>query len=1253
MNKPAEIRSRDLLFSFRFFLVAVIILLVALIIDPIAHLKEPVKVNTVRVERDFHRKIRLLEYTANDVLAKVVKIGWPEALENDPGFTDRYAKDNDGIAIFILMQDSMVFWSDNSLVVETKDLLLMESGRVYNLPNCSVYARVYESDHARVVGMVFLKKFFPYNNELVSDAFLVGNNIPESYLISILPEKEAIQLTDDQGKFAFSIIPSNEATSRDTLHWLTLFLYFAVIAFILFFYNDLLRLAFRIRQTSWWLLALFFDLLIVRWLLWNFREPHCVFNLPLFTVFNEPVLFMESRGDVMITLVLLLYFAFWFSRSFELFPGRNSRGLLKEEKRLSQSLGLVGWLIAIVSFLGAVWMMRYLLLQRSGLLEIYRILTINFSNILDSLMIVGILVAFILVLYRLINRIRSRLTWIQGIIGLVLITVIGFGLARESAIGRDWINPVFFLILSVLILSLPKHARPRLNHGTVTILLVLISSFVVYTINGINRTKETDQHQMILSKLSSEHDQIAEMLLTQIDPDIRADSVLGELVLDRRMKPDDQQMAITNYLKNKYFGLYWNRFEIQAYSCNAGSRMIIQPDNSEEGCLDFFVRNMRDRYGKVLPGTTGFYYLDNFDGVIEYLGVYNQFNQDPGREVSLIINIYSRFVTQELGYPELLLTGKINRDSLDQSYSFAKYHLGNLQLTNGDYDYSLSSIDYPGKIGEVVGFKADGFNHWIKKIDNNNEIVISRRSYKNSDSLVTFSYIFVFLFLFWLLLNLIISWPKGSKFPVLGLKQRIQFTMVSFMVFSFLVIGGGMTYYVIQQYKQSNRKLIIEKTESLLADFQSKVAKANALSKDWQADDYRSLNELMVKFSYVFNTDMNIFDPFGNLIVSSRPEVFENNLAGHKMNPMAYYAMHHQRKPLFIIRESIESLGYSSSYVPLYNQYNKLIGYLNLPYFSKQSETSREISTIVVAMVNAYFILILLAIFLAVILANQVARPLQLLQTKLAGMRFGKKNQSIEYQRDDEIGRLVKEYNRMVSELQASAEKLARSERETAWREMARQIAHEIKNPLTPMKLSVQHLRKAWKDGAPDLDIHIDRMTNTLVDQIETLANIANEFSKFAQIPGAHFESIDLMQKIQRITHLFEDTCKVNLIRNSKGPREILIFADPEQVIQVFNNLIKNALQAVPEGVEPVVDISVEHNGDAVVVKVTDNGTGISDEQLSRIFEPNFTTKTSGMGLGLAIAKKIMEGSNGKIWFETRKNEGTSFYLEWPIFKPE
>jgi two-component system nitrogen regulation sensor histidine kinase NtrY len=1249
MKQPAEIRSNDLLRAFRYLGVAIVVLATAMILDPIAHMKEPVRVIPRLIERDFIHKIHYLETASGTALSEVARYGWPSVLDQDPSFVSRYAQNNDGIAIFLLDRDSMLFWSDNSLVVETGDLLRMEDAKVYNLPNCSVYTRVYQSGSFRLVGVVFLKKFFPYNNELVSSSFLLGKNVPVSYRISIPEVPGAIQVKDDQKRFAFSLVPSNEMSSRKGLHWLVLFLYALVLVFILIFLNDTCRLAYRIKNSSWWLLALLADLFLLRWLLWMFRVPHCIYDLPLFDSFDKAVPFLESRGDMMITVLLLIFFSAWFFRYFQLYPGSGVKASDPTQRRLIQSMGLAGWLLAALSFLGAIAMVRYLLLQRPSLLEIFRILNISWMNFLDILIICGILVSFVMILYRIISRLVAEQTWIQAFIGLVVMSVLVFGVTRSSGWHTDWESIGFFMAISILVLSTLKLGKPNYDHGLVAGILVLMSAYMVYSINLVNRSRETEQHNIILNKLSSEHDQIAEMLLRQIDPEIRADTVLRDLVLDKRMKADDQQMAITNYLKNKYFGLYWNRFEIQAYSCDPSSRTVIQPENSEVGCLDFFVAGMRDRFGRSLPDTKGFYYLDNFDGIIEYLGVYDHLSPDTTNRTSLIINIYARFVAQELGYPELLITGKINRDSLDQSYSYAKYHNGSLQLTSGEYPYNLTSDHYPGKLGEVVEFNADGYNHWIKKMDNNNEIVISHRAYRFNDSLVTFSYLFVFLFLVWLLIYYTIIRPQSLSRSSIGLKQRIQVSMVSFLVLSFLLIGGGMVYYVIKQYKSGNRKLIVEKTESLLADVQNKLALTDTLTPGWMDPEYRSLNELMVKFSYVFNTDMNIFDPYGNLIVSTRPEVFEYNLAGHKMNPLAFYQLDHLGKPRFIIRESIESLAYYSSYVPIYNAFNKLIGYLNLPYFSKQSETNREISTIVVAMLNAYIILVLLTVFLAVILSNQVAKPLRLIQAKLSELRFGQRNQPIEYHREDEIGRLVKEYNRMVNELQASAEKLARSERETAWREMARQIAHEIKNPLTPMKLSVQHLRKAWKDGAPDLDSYIDKMTSTLVDQIETLSNIASEFSKFAQTPGAHFEVIDLVQKIHRITHLFEDTCKVTFHGEKAGTKEVLIYADPEQVIQVFNNLIRNAIQAVPAGTEPSVDIYAEVTDPVVRVMISDNGAGIPEELHERLFEPNFTTKSSGMGLGLAIVKKIMESSGGRVWFETRKGEGTSFFLEWPL----
>ncbi|MFH0760424.1 MAG: ATP-binding protein [Bacteroidota bacterium] len=1250
--QTTEIRPKKLWSAFRFLPISLILLLTAVFLDPIAHHNSKAKINTAVVERDFHRKLALLDKTAKEALDWVSREGWPEAIETNPGFSKHFADDNDGLALYLLNKDSVLFWTDNSLVISDRDLQMMESEKVHRLPNCNIYVRHYSAAPYSVIGFVFLKKFFPYNNEFVSNAFLVGKNIPASYKVSVPPVPGAIRINDDKGAYAFSVVASNETIPRKGLHWITLLLYCLSGILLLLCYSDLLTLGNQLKPSPFWLLALLADLIILRWILWQFNIPHCVYELPFFQPFDKPVFFFESRGDIYLSSILLIFFAYWFMHLFQLFPKSMSTDRRRTDSRLVQSLGVAGWLIVTATFLLVQRLIGYLLTQRPGLLEISRILSLTAANITDVLVIVGLLAGWVMILHRVIDRMKHRITLPQTLVSLLIVSALFFGLSRQTDSGIGWTGMLFFYLTTLLILYINYRTKLRLTHGIAALLLAMASVYLVVYIDDVNRRKENDRQAEILGHLSNEHDQIAEMLLTQIDAGIRSDTVLAGMITDRTADPMENQAAVTSYLKTNYFGLYWNRYEIQARSCDSVSRMLVQPDNFEVACLPYFLRDMRDRYGTKLTGSAGFYYLDNFDGLIDYLGVYRFFTPDSLYGANLIINIDSRLVSQELGYPELLITGKIDRDSLNGNYTYAKYNQGKLQSVTGTYDYSLTSDVYPGRTGEIVPFSRDHYQHWILRNVDDNEIVISRPSYRLVDYVITFSYVFVFLFAIWIVFYFIIRFRRMPTLRTVGLKQRIQATLISILVFSFVLIGGGMTWYVIQQYQRSNRKLIVEKTESLLTDIQHKLEKEPVLTPAWHDNTYRSLDELLLKFSYVFNTDMNIFDPSGNLIVSTRPEVFEYNLVGRRMNILAYEAVHHQRRTSYIARESIESLGYFSSYVPLFNKDNQLLGYINLPYFSRQSEIRKEVSTIVVAMLNGYFILIMLSIFLAVLLANQITKPLQQLQLKLAGLRFGKKNQEIEYRRGDEIGDLVREYNRLVNELQASAEKLARSERETAWREMARQIAHEIKNPLTPMKLSVQHLRRAWKDHAPDLDNHIDRVTNTLIDQIETLSAIASEFSKFAQMPGAHFEPIDLISKLKRLTFLFEDTCKITLHQVNPVSGEVIIYADPEQVLQVYNNLVRNAIQAVHESCEPVVDLFVEVKGDQVVVRVKDNGVGIPEELQDRLFEPNFTTKTSGMGLGLSIAKKIVEGSEGKIWFETRKDEGTAFFIEWPLYKP-
>jgi nitrogen fixation/metabolism regulation signal transduction histidine kinase len=239
-----------------------------------------------------------------------------------------------------------------------------------------------------------------------------------------------------------------------------------------------------------------------------------------------------------------------------------------------------------------------------------------------------------------------------------------------------------------------------------------------------------------------------------------------------------------------------------------------------------------------------------------------------------------------------------------------------------------------------------------------------------------------------------------------------------------------------------------------------------------------------------------------------------------------------------------------------------------------------------------------------------------------------------------------------VEELAESAELLAKSERETAWREMAKQVAHEIKNPLTPMKLNIQYLQRAKAEGKEHYDDFFDRVTQNLIEQIDTLSGIATEFSNFAQIPKAKNEVFDLLEVLKNVCELFETNENLHFTFNTHKLQQVMVFADKEQLSRAFLNLIKNGIQSIPAEQTGEIGISVRQKETLVMVAISDNGSGISEEAQAHLFEPNFTTKTSGMGLGLSIVQNIIQNFGGKITYETSPQTGTTFIVEIPRYQP-
>ncbi|MCK5169490.1 MAG: GHKL domain-containing protein, partial [Bacteroidales bacterium] len=686
---------------------------------------------------------------------------------------------------------------------------------------------------------------------------------------------------------------------------------------------------------------------------------------------------------------------------------------------------------------------------------------------------------------------------------------------------------------------------------------------------------------------------------------------------------------------------------LQISVCNPNDDLTLNLDNSTEivHCYDFFNDYIEE--GGVQLQDSRFYFLDNLSGQISYLGQF--IYEKPGwqNEVSLFISLDSKLVSQELGYPELLLDSRMSGSTILSDYSYSKYKDGNLMTRSGEFSYQLIFPEYWQSDSEFYFTSDLNFEHLLYKIDDSTSVVISNTKLRFVDILASFSYIFVFYYVLYTLVLFVLRFPDNIKGFNYDFKNKIKFSMIGVLLLSLIIVGFGTIYYNINQFERNLYEGIGEKIQSVLVEMEHKLGGEFELNEDY----YDYLTYLLIKFSNVFYIDINLYDVNGNLLASSRSQIFEKGLMSNKMNIDAYRQMVINKSGKYIHKESIGELSYYSAYVPFTNDDNKLLAYLNLPYFTKQSALRKEIYTIVVAVVNIYFFLILLSVIVAIFISNNITKPLQLIQERFRAIDLGKKNEPIAYTSHDEIGSLIKEYNRMVSELTENAETLAKSERESAWREMAKQIAHEIKNPLTPMKLSVQYLQKAWKDEIPDFDKRLEKFSNSLISQINNLSSIASEFSNFAKMPRARAEEVNIIAKLTDTINLFESTQNVKFDTDFHEIEELYVYADKEQLLIVFSNLIKNGIQAVPKERDALIKIRVEIIKEHVKISISDNGNGIPDDLKDKLFIPNFTTKSSGMGLGLSIVKNIVETADGEIWYETEMDIGTTFFVTFPVYK--
>ncbi|MCO5724332.1 sensor histidine kinase [Robiginitalea marina] len=395
------------------------------------------------------------------------------------------------------------------------------------------------------------------------------------------------------------------------------------------------------------------------------------------------------------------------------------------------------------------------------------------------------------------------------------------------------------------------------------------------------------------------------------------------------------------------------------------------------------------------------------------------------------------------------------------------------------------------------------------------------------------------------------------------------------------------------------------------------------------------------------DANFNIYDLEGRLIKSSRPK-FENDSVSLRLEPYVLDSLKHRLDKRYVEASAAAGYKYQASYSYITDSHFKPIGILNLPYFEENSFYDKELRQFLMRLGGVYLLMLLLAILLAYFISKYITRSLQTISDKLRETRLARTNEKILINDPSpEIAQLVESYNGMIDELELSAAKLARSEREQAWREMAKQVAHEIKNPLTPMRLSVQSFERKFDPSDPEVGQKVEEFCKTLIQQIDTLSSISSAFSNFAQMPAQQNENLNVVQVVKLALDIFNEP----FIHFMAGEERVIARMDRTQLIRVITNLVKNAIQAVPEVEDPKILVSVASEGDMVKISVADNGKGIGEEFKDKVFEPRFTTKTSGMGLGLGMVKTIVETYRGSIDFTSQPGMGTVFTVRIPKTK--
>lgn len=1116
------------------------------------------------------------------------------------------------ISYFLVNKDDeTVFWTDNSTELVSVPDADAWHWSYYETNNAQGIICYTNTDAGKLIAFIKIKWNYPFENKQIKNSFVISPELDNSIGIAVNSKSDQYAIIDNTGEYLFSFLPSdNKIYNNRADSYSFIFLLLAFFVFLALLSRQCILINKKKISLQYFSVQFVASLMLICLMLY-FSWPGQLFYEKLSSSFDY------SSGRLLTTAIHLTIISLYlFIQSFLFFRYVETSGAGK--KTVLLLLAVNGIYFTFIAYL-----LLSLILHSGTPLAILSLNDFNWKVVWYHMLMFMWGGSFLFAFYK-IHAIAKKTLKFRGIIttevliyGIITVFV---ALTSEYVLRFS----LFYLfVFAALYIDFYLFRRNSLYVKAAFWTFVLTLSFLENTLIISNKNRETKFRifaENFLMGGFNENDRVTEIMFDELNRQLLSDNSLKHFNVT-------QSELLNQYLTENYFRGYWGKFDIQA--------KIIDVNQEQHNEVDLLLKRAEQ------VNHTLFYSFLTNESDMSYIGV---LPMSDNSGLIAVLSFYPRKNFKSYSFPKFLISSESEIQST-LNISVARYKSKQLVYKTEGSNFSPGVDFIPDIRSRFFRFLHNDEWYYCYQQKNNKLVIRENEQFSTLNYIVYGAYTF---FAYWIAVMLII-WiylqTRNHQRPQSNFAGRYQMAFVLLLLVSFV----GIFYSSFSYFSKNYKKKLVAELELKKHYIQNSLQEKYFWTQDLSTVSTQGLNFDLQELSYMYQTDINVYDNYGRLAGSSQPLIYNKNLLSRQISPVPFFG----GNPSVNQEEFIGELPFLNGYSDFYNGDFLQIGYISIPMYISDEVVKSEIEDFLSVVIHIYLIIAFLSVVLSFIIGKQLSAPLLLIREKLRKMRLGQRNEKIDYQANNEIGQLVIQYNKTLDELERSARSLAQTERESAWKTMARQIAHEINNPLTPMKLTIQQLQRTKKMNDERFEDYFERSTQTLIEQIDNLSRIAGSFSNFAKMPEARHETFDIAAKLYSVIQLFANNADTTKVIFSGEKENIFVFADPEQMIQVFNNLLKNALQAIPDDREGIIETNISADDRQVCISVKDNGKGIDSELNDKIFMPSFTTKSNGMGLGLAISKNIVELAGGKIRFESRQGEGTTFFVELKKVAPQ